>query len=56
MAAKSLNLGNRAQELAHLPYAIEFQRRGLPHAHIIIKLHPNVVSPKDTERFFLKVM
>lgn len=30
-------------------YVIEFQKRGLPHAHMLIWLHPND-RPKDIER------
>ena len=40
------------QVLSHL-FLIEFQRRGLPHAHIIVTLHPNdkLVCPEAIDRY-----
>lgn len=36
-------------------YTIEFQKRGLPHAHIIIFLHPSnkYPTPADIDRIIL---
>ena len=34
------------------PYTIEFQKRGLPHAHLLITLHPDnkIITPDDVDK------
>ncbi|XP_076899608.1 uncharacterized protein LOC143553506 [Bidens hawaiensis] len=40
-------------KLVNVVYTIEFQKRGLPHAHICIFLHPGnkIHNPKDVDKF-----
>lgn len=37
-------------KIIYYMYAIEFQKRGLPHAHIVIKSTPNLIHPESIDK------
>jgi hypothetical protein len=43
------NMFPNAGKLLYCIHSVEFQKRGLPHAHILLKFESNCVSPEDID-------